>query len=50
MAERRAYVCDKCYANKTPLRVFVRPGEAAPKCPQHGKMRLERNKPYTRPA
>jgi hypothetical protein len=46
MSERRAFVCDKCYAAKAPLRIFAQPGEPAPKCPQHGRMRLEKNKPY----
>jgi hypothetical protein len=46
MAERRAYVCDACYKAKAPLRIFAQPDEPPPKCPQHGRMRLEKNKPY----
>jgi hypothetical protein len=46
MSERRCYVCDACYKAKAPLRIFQQPGDPVPKCPQHGKMRLEKNKPY----
>jgi hypothetical protein len=48
--QRRAYVCDKCYAAKTPLRIFLTAAdEKPPRCPVHGKMRLERNKSYRPP-
>jgi hypothetical protein len=49
MTERRAYVCDRCYANKQPLRIFIAPDAKPPKCPEHGRMRLEKNKPYHPP-
>ena len=49
MTERRAYVCDACYKLKNPLRVFIGPDEKPPRCPVHGKMRLERNKSYKPP-
>jgi hypothetical protein len=46
MTERRAYVCDACYKAKNPLRVFVTADVPPPRCPTHGKMRLETNKAY----
>lgn len=45
--ERRAYVCDACYKAKTPYRIFITTaGEKPPRCPEHGRMRLEVNKTY----
>jgi len=44
--ERRCYICPTCYANGRALRIFITPGDKPPKCPQHGKMTRERNKPY----
>jgi len=44
--ERRAFVCDKCFKDGRPLRIFTLEGDPVPRCPQHGKMRREPNKPY----
>ena len=47
MRERRAYICPRCFAAKTPYRVFTTPGETkVPRCPQHGAMERQPNKPY----
>lgn len=46
MSERRCYVCDRCYKDGRPLRIFILAGEKEPRCPEHGKMRREHNKPY----
>lgn len=48
--ERTAYVCEKCYKDKRPYRIFTLEGEPVPKCPEHGKMTRESNHPYRKSA
>jgi hypothetical protein len=44
MRERRCYICLKCQPT---LRVFLLPGETElPRCPEHGRMTREPNRPY----
>jgi hypothetical protein len=42
---RRAFVCGHKDCNP-PRRIFVGADDPAPKCPEHGKMVLQPNKPY----
>ena len=49
MSERRCFVCDKCFDKGHARRIFLTPGEdekAKARCPEHGRMRREPNRPY----
>jgi hypothetical protein len=43
MAVRLAYICERC---TPPLRIFIAPGQRRPKCPKHGHMDVQPNRPY----
>lgn len=43
---RRAYVCEGTKDNPCGMRRFMKPGEPAPICAEHGRMKRDPNRPY----
>jgi hypothetical protein len=49
--ERRAFICERCYEEGRPLRVFLLPGVAVPLCPSHRRRLTQQpNVPYLKTA